>query len=60
MITPPKHDLGRILNISNYSTLVHLATKMRIRRKKGKKLKLIISDDAAADAYDTSNEHISR
>ena len=58
---PPKHDLGRILNISNYSTLVHLATKMRKdKEKKRKKLKLIISDDAAADAYDTSNEHISR
>ena len=50
-----------MLNISNYSTLVHLATKMRKdKEKKRKKLKLIISDDAAADAYDTSNEHISR
>ena len=49
--------LGLILNISNYNTLVHLATKKRKdKQKKRKKLKLIVSDDAAADAYDTSSD----
>ena len=50
-----------MLNISNYSTLVHLKTNMdKDKVKKEKKLMLIISDDAVANAYDISDEHISR
>ena len=58
----PKHDLGRMLNIKNDSKLVHLTTNMHKDKvkKKRKKLVLIISNDAAANVYDTSNEHISR
>ena len=51
-----------MLNITNNSTLVHLKTNMdkdKVKKEK-KKLMLIISDDAAANAYDTSDEHISR
>ena len=51
-----------MLNIKNDSKLVHLTTNMHKDKvkKKRKKLVLIISNDAAANVYDTSNEHISR
>ena len=53
-----------MLNITNnyIGTLVHLTTNMHKDKvkKKRKKLVLIISDDAAANVYNTSNEQISR